>query len=291
MLPEGAEARSGMRHGPLGRELRLRAELQPALASLRPARAADGAVGILRRHAGRARARREREPGRAGDDPRPARALSPARGDRGHGAVGQGLHERDAQGLRGPSRRSRGARGLCRVDHERDALADVGPALRQARRGRRHRGMQGGAGIRLRQHPGCMGPPGPPAPLRPPDGDVALPAAGAARGRPAARAGAGRRAPDPHADAHRRPVRALPRRPGLQPEGDGDRPQVPRLFGRSGRLPGLRHPQLPLRDLRRDVPRPVHAGDRGGRGADRTPSPRRCCASSRRRWPISSRAT
>ena len=32
-------------------------------------------------------------------------------------------------------------------------------------------------------------------------------------------------------------------------------PQVPRLFGRSGRLPAVRHPQLPLRDLRRDVPR------------------------------------
>ena len=38
---------------------------------------------------------------------------------------------------------------------------------------------------------------------------------------------------------------------------------------RSRRLPDLRHPQLPLRDLRRDVPRPVHRRDRDGRGADR----------------------
>ena len=65
-------------------------------------------------------------------------------------AVGQGLHERDAQGFRSLSRRSRGPRGLCRVDHERDAVADVGPALRQARGGCGHRGMQGGPGIRVR---------------------------------------------------------------------------------------------------------------------------------------------
>ena len=114
VLPEGAEARPGVRHGALGRELRLGAELQFALASLRPARPADGPVGRLRRDAGRARARRQGQSRRAGDDPSAARALSPARGDRGHGAVGQGLHQRDAQGVRSPPRRSRGARRLCR---------------------------------------------------------------------------------------------------------------------------------------------------------------------------------
>ena len=52
--------------------------------------------------------------------------------------------------------------------------------------------------------------PGPPAPLCPPDGDVALPATGAARRRPVARDRARLGPPHPHADAHRRPVRPLP---------------------------------------------------------------------------------
>ena len=77
----------------------------------------------------------------------------------------------------------------------------------------------------------------------------------------------------------------------LQPEGAGDRPQVPRLFGRSGCLPGLRHSQLPLRDLRRHVPRPVHARHRGGRGTDRHDPRGGAAHSNRRRWRISSRAT
>ena len=76
--------------------------------------------------------------------------------------------------------------------------------------GCRHRGMQGGPGIRVRQDPGCMGPSGPPAPLCAPDGDVALPATGAARRRPLAPDRAGLGPPHPHADAHRRPVRPLP---------------------------------------------------------------------------------
>ena len=115
-----------LRYDPLGRQMALTASY-------------DAMQGALA-HAG------EGQSGRAGDDPGPHRALSPARGDRGYGAVGQGLHEGDAQGLRCLSRRSRGPGGLCRVDHERDAVADVGPALRQACRGSGHRGMQDGAG-------------------------------------------------------------------------------------------------------------------------------------------------
>ena len=65
---------------------------------------------------------------------------------------------------------------------------------------------------------------------------------------------------------------ALQGRAGLQSKSAGDRSQVPRLFRRSRRLPRLRHSQFPLFDLRRDVPRPVHAGDRGRRRIDRDDS-------------------
>ena len=73
--------------------------------------------------------------------------------------------------------------------------------------------------------------PGPAAPLCAPDGDVALPAAGAARRRPAARDHAGFGPPHSHADASRRAVRQLSRRAGLQPEGARAGPAVSGLFG------------------------------------------------------------
>ncbi len=80
---------------------------------------------------------------------------------------------------------------------------DPGPAVR----GRRDARGQGGARAGAR-------PPGGPrtrarAPLRAPDGDVAVPRAGAAGRRPAARARPRRRPPRAHADAHRRAVRRL----------------------------------------------------------------------------------
>ena len=209
MLSEGAEARpecamahwgvsyaSGpnynlpwVRYDPHGRQMALSASydaLQEALAHARKASALERAMIQA-----------------------PDRALSPARGDRGYGAVGQGLHQGNAQGLRCLSRRSRGPGGLCRVAHERDAVADVGPALRHACRGRGHRGMQDGAGRRFRQDPGRMGSPGPAASLCPPDGDVAFPAAGTAGRRSVARDRPRLRSPHPHADASRRVVRAL----------------------------------------------------------------------------------
>ena len=119
---------------------------------------------------------------------------------------------RNAQDLCCISRRSRGPGGLCRVDHERDAVADVGPAIRQACRGRGHRGMQGAAGIRPRPDSRGVGSPGPAASLCPPDGDVAVSAAGVAGRRSAARDRSGLRSPHPHADASRCAVRALQRR-------------------------------------------------------------------------------
>src|SRR6188474_2234805 len=66
-----------------------------------------------------------------------------------------------------------------------------------------------------------------------------------------------------------RALRALPRRAGLQPEGDRRGPQVPGPRRAAERLRALPHPRLPLRGLRRHVPRPVPAGDGGGAGADR----------------------
>ena len=127
-------------------------------------------------------------------------------------ALGQGLHHRDAQALPGASRRSRPPLGLRRIDHERDAVADVGPHDRQADAGRRHGGGGRGAGERLPRHAGELGPSRPAAPLCPSDGDVAVPAAGAARRRPAARPRAGLRPSGAHADPYRRAVRQLPRR-------------------------------------------------------------------------------
>ncbi len=109
----------------------------------------------------------------------------------------------------------------------------------------------------------------PAASLRPPDRDVAVPAACVARRRPAARAGARFGPPGAHADPHRRAVRQLQRRHAVEPEGRGRRPQVRRARRRDELLHALSRPQSSLRDLRRDVPGPVHAGHRGRAGTDR----------------------
>ena len=62
---------------------------------------------------------------------------------------------------------------------------------------------------RALERPGGRRHPGAGAPLRAPDGDVAVSGAGAAGGRRAALAGSRRRPPGAHADAHRRAVRRL----------------------------------------------------------------------------------
>ena len=183
--------------------------------------------------------------------------------------MGRRLCRRHARSLPRPPRRPRGAPHLRRVDHEPDAVEDVGPQDRRHRRGRRNGRSGRGAGGCLPQHSRLVEPPGAPPSLRSPDGDVALPAARAAGGRSAARSGAGCRPPHPHADPHRRAVRPLPRRPGLQPEGDRRRPQVSRPRGGPERLRALPHARLPLRGLRSHVPRPVPGGHGGGPGADR----------------------
>ena len=72
-----------------------------------------------------------------------------------------------------------------------------------------------------------------------------------------------------HADPHRHPMRPLPRRDALEPEGDHRGPQVLRPRRADEFLFRLPHPQLPLRRLWRDVPRPVRARHRRRRRADR----------------------
>ncbi len=162
--------------------------------------------------------------------------------------------------------RSRPALGLCRGDHERDAVADVGSQDRPADAGRRHGGGGRGAGERLPRHSRELGPSRPAAPLRPSDGDVAVPAAGAARRRPAARPRARLRPSCAHADPYRCAVRQLSRRRRLQPESRGGRPQVSRPRGRPQRLFDVSQPRPSLHRLRRHVPRPVHAGHHRGAG-------------------------
>jgi tetratricopeptide (TPR) repeat protein len=87
---------------------------------------------------------------------------------------------------------------------------EVRAVFAQAGRRRGHRGSHRGSGARLRQYPRLVGPPGALAPLRPSDGDVAIPATGVARRRPVARDHAGLGSPDPHAHPYRCPVRVLP---------------------------------------------------------------------------------
>ena len=105
---------------------------------------------------------------------------------------------------------------------------------------------------------GVVGPSRPAASLRPPDGDVAVPAARAAGGRPAARAGARCRAtwctcrPTSTCCAATTATSCVYNQKAIV----ADRKFLARE-GRDELLRALPHPQLPLRDLRRDVPRPV----------------------------------
>ena len=115
-----------------------------------------------------------------------------------------------------PSRKPRGAYGLCRVAFEPDALENVGfdqwPACRGCADGRSANGSGRGAGGRSVSHASSR----PAASLRSPNGNVALSGKGAEGRRCVAPAGARCRAPDPHANAHRYSVWALPERGGLE---------------------------------------------------------------------------
>ena len=162
--------------------------------------------------------------------------------------------------------RSRHLRGS---DPQPHALADVGPAHRRARARRRHARGARGARVRVPRSARGDGPSRPSAPARPPDGDVAASRGGAGNRRPAARAVPRHGPPDAHAHPYRHPMRPLPRRDALEPEGDHRGPQVLRPRRADEFLFGLPGAQLPLRRLWGDVPRPVRARHRRRRRADR----------------------
>ena len=110
---------------------------------------------------------------------------------------------------------------------------------------------------RALERPGGRAHPGLAAPLRAPDGDVAVPRAGAAGRRRAALARPRRRPPRAHADAHRRAVRRLQEHARVEPARDRGQREVRRARGPGRVLRALPRARPPLRDLRGDVPRPV----------------------------------
>ena len=82
------------------------------------------------------------------------------------------------------------------------------------------------------------------------------------------RTGARCRPPDPYADPYRHPVRPIPRRDVLEPEGDRGGPQGCQTAGAEEFVHLLPRPQLPFRHLCRDVPRAVRACHSRSRGND-----------------------
>ena len=162
-------------------------------------------------------------------------------------------------------------------DHEPHALAAVGPAFGQAGRGRRHAGSDRSPGDRLRPARRGLGASRPAAHVHPPDGNVAASRARAAPRRSPEHPGARCGPSAAHGHPHRRALRRLRERRLQEPHGDPGGPEVPAAGRRRELLFRLSLPQLPLQDLRGDVPRPAGAGPGGGRRADRDPAPRTCC--------------
>ena len=148
LLRQGAGARSRLRHGLLGHLLRGRAELQPALASLRSGRQGRRARRRLRRDAGGAGLR---SGGASPVEQALIRAL-PARYPQREPIEDQSAWDAaptptPCAGVPREPRRPRGPQRLRRSDHEPDAVADVGPRDRRRRRRRRHgRGGRGAGG-------------------------------------------------------------------------------------------------------------------------------------------------
>ena len=271
MLRQGAGARCRLRHGALGHRLcrRARTTTCPGTSTIRPEKPRHWRRPTMP-CSGRSACAEGATPVEQALDPRPAGPLPAARADRGPVRLGQGLS---------PRRCARFSRG---ISDDLDVRAVFTDAIMNETPWQMWDLTTGGvakdAGTAeavevleqaFRETSGVVGPSRAAASLCPSDGDVALPAARAARRRPAARAGARFGPSGAHADPHRRAVRPLSRRRGLQPEGRGRRSQVPRARRADEHLFDVPQSQPSFRDLRRDVPRPVHAGHRGGAGADR----------------------
>ena len=253
VLSEGAEPRRRMRHGALGHQLRLGPQLQSALGSLRPAWPADGAVGILPCHAGGPCACRQGSLGRAGDDKGADRA---------------------------PSRNARRSRTWClgqayTVEMRKifaaypddlevravfaELIMNETPWLMRTCRP----GAAEGAGTEecegtcwstcSRYFPAARDYLVFLASHRPPDGNVAF-LQRALRAGDCLRQPSGLRPPHRYADDLDAPAVARQGRPRLQSKGTGDRPQVPRRIGRSGRRSAHVIDNFLIRHLRRHVP-------------------------------------
>ena len=199
----------------------------------------------------------QRKSGRAGDDPGPARAISASRDDQGHGAVGQGVYGRDAQGVLASPMISRSAACSPRRSWTR-RRGRCGICPRATRRGSGTVECRTAPGRCLRanaaawDHPGLLHlyvhlmemSPFPEHALR--AGDrlrTIVPGSGHLIHMPT------------HLDVlcgHYNDVLHLQ----SYARSVTDR-RFLSLTQDPGRLPGLRHPQFPLRDLRRNVPRPV----------------------------------
>ena len=282
-----------MRDGLVGNRLRRRPELQQALGGVRRGRRARLAADRLRGERSGREAVRCRDGNGKGPDPGTAPALSVAGARSGHVPLERRLRRRDARRPRGAAGRP-GRRGAVRgSDHEPDAVGAVGPEVR-SRCGRSgHDGGDSGPGTGhgAARGPGRSTPRRPAAHVQPPDGDVASSGAGVARMRPIAGPGPRRRTPAPHAHPHRCPLRGLSRGGGDQSRRDRSGPQVPRARRRHQLLRALSVPQLPLQDLRRDVPRPVPTRDRRGRGDDLHVAGGAAHSPVPRLWPTGSKAS
>ena len=270
LLREGAGGRPELRHGALGRRLRRRAELQLPLGIDGPRRQGRGARPRLRRRPRRARAGRRRHRAGTRADRGAARPLSAARPDRRPAPVERRLRRRHAPSrtrriptistcAASSSKRSSTARpGACGTR----APASPRPAPARSRRARCWKPPSATCPGAM-DHPGLLHlhvhlmemSPHPEAALV--TGDR-LREMSPRHGPPGA-----------HADPHRHPMRPLPRRDALEPEGHRRRPQVLRPRRADEFLLRLPHPQLPLRRLRGDVPRPVRARHRRRRRTDR----------------------
>ena len=97
------------------------------------------------------------------------------------------------------------------------------------------------------------------------------------------------RAPAAHAHTPGRALRRLPARGVRQQHGHRRRREVPREAGADELLHPVPVAQLPLQDLRRDVPRPVEAAPWRPPPNSKPPSRRTCCACRARPWRTGSR--
>ncbi len=178
MLPQGGGRRPRLRHGALGPRLCDRPELQQAMGSLRT-RGEGRDVGGSARGAPHGSVGRGFGARRDGDDRGARRAVPDRPRDRGLRNVERRVHRRDASRVRSQPARPGSGRHLRRGRDEPDTLVALGSRAAHAGRGGVDRGSPRRARGGFPRHAGCLGSPGPPPPLHPSHGDVAVAGTGA----------------------------------------------------------------------------------------------------------------